>query len=72
MDSYRIAKRLRAVLGRPTGLVARRLAAVGSESRGRLGELRLGMVYAWQSVAGSQTGGRGVPEVTVLFTDLVG
>jgi adenylate cyclase len=72
MNSDRIAERLRAGLGRPIDLAARRLAALGGASQGRLGGLSLGMAHAWQRVAGSQTRGRRTPEVTVLFTDLVG
>jgi adenylate cyclase len=67
-----IADRLFSALGRPTDLAAHQLAALGSESRGLLGELGLTSLHAWQRVAESQGRGRGAVDVAVLFTDLVG
>jgi adenylate cyclase len=60
------------VLGRPANLAVHELAALESESRGMLGELGLLGGHAWQRLAESQGRGRGVVDVAVLFTDLVG
>lgn len=68
----RTAERLLGVLGRPAGLAAHELAALEGESRGLLGGLGLMGRHAWQRLAESQGRGRGVRDVAVLFTDLVG
>jgi adenylate cyclase len=72
MGEERTAERLLTALGRPADLAAHELAALGSESRGLLGELGLTSLHAWQRIAESQGRGRGVLDVAVLFTDLVG
>ena len=72
MGDEQIAERLLTALGRPTELAARELAALGTESRGLLGELGLMSLHAWQRMAESQGRGRGAVDVAVLFTDLVG
>jgi adenylate cyclase len=72
MGGDQVAERLLTALGRPADLAAHELAALTSESRGLLGELGLTTLHAWQRVAESQGRGRGVRDVAVLFTDLVG
>jgi adenylate cyclase len=72
MGGDQIAEPLFSALGRPADLAAHQLAALGTESRGLLGELGLTTLHAWQRVAESQGRGRGVLDVAVLFTDLVG
>jgi adenylate cyclase len=72
MGGNQIAERLVTALGRPADLAAHQAAALGTESRGLLGELGLMTRHAWQRVAESQGRGRGVVDVAVLFTDLVG
>jgi adenylate cyclase len=67
-----IAERRFTALGRPAGAAAQQLAALGTESRGVLGKLGLTTLHAWQRVAESLGRGRGVADVAVLFTDLVG
>jgi adenylate cyclase len=72
MGEEQTAERLLTALGRPADLAAHELAALKTESRGVLGELGLTTLHAWQRVAESQGRGRGVLDVAVLFTDLVG
>jgi len=72
MGEEQTAERLLTALGRPADLAAHELAALTTESRGLLGELGLTTLHAWQRVAESQGRGRGVLQVAVLFTDLVG
>jgi adenylate cyclase len=72
MGEEQTAERLLAALGRPANVAAHQLGALASESRGLLGELGLTTLHAWQRVAESQGRGRGVLDVAVLFTDLVG
>ncbi len=72
MREQRTAERLLGVLGRPAALAAHELAALESESRGLLGELGLMGRHAWQRLAESRGRGRGLLDVAVLFTDLVG
>jgi adenylate cyclase len=72
MGGERVAGRLLATLGRPTELAGRELAALTTESRGLLEELGLTGAHAWQRASESQGRGRGVRDVAVLFTDLVG
>jgi adenylate cyclase len=67
-----IADRLSAAASRPADLAVRQLAALGTESRGVVGELGLAMLQGWQRAAESRGRGRGVIDVAVLFTDLVG
>jgi adenylate cyclase len=72
MGEDQIADRFSSALSHPTDLAVRELAALGSESRGLVGELGLGVLQGWQRVAESRGRGRGVVDVAVLFTDLVG
>ena len=72
MGEERSAERLLSVLGRPADRAVHGLAALQGESRGVLGEIGLVGRHVWQRVAESQGRGRGVLEVAVLFTDLVG
>ena len=72
MGEERTAERLLSVLGRPADLAVHELAALESESRGILGEIALMGARALQRIAESQGRGRGVRDVAVLFTDLVG
>jgi len=72
MGGDQVADRLFTALGRPADLAAHQLAALETESRGLLGELGMMTLHAWQRVAESRRRGRGVLDVVVLFTDLVG
>ena len=72
MGEERTAERLLGVLGRPAELAVHELAALESESRGLVGELGLMGRHAWQRLAESRGRGRGILDVAVLFTDLVG
>ena len=72
MGEERTAERLLSVIGRPADLAVHELAALESESRGILGEIALMGARALQRIAESQGRGRGVRDVAVLFTDLVG
>ena len=72
MGEARTAGRLLSALGRPADLAVHELAALEGESRGILGEIGLMGRYAWQRIAESRGRGRGVRDVAVLFTDLVG
>jgi adenylate cyclase len=72
MGDDQIADRLSAAASRPADLAVRQLAALGTESRGVVGELGLAVLQGWQRVAESRGRGRGVIDVVVLFTDLVG
>lgn len=58
--------------GRPTDLAVRRLAELGGDERGLLGEFGLTALQTWQRLAEAQDRGRGKTDVVILFTDLVG
>jgi len=67
-----VVERLSAAASRPASLAIHELAALGSESRGVVGEVGLALLQGWQRVAESRGRGRGAIDVAVLFTDLVG
>ena len=72
MGDDQITARLSAAASRPADLAVRQLAALGTESRGVVGEFGLAVLQGWQRVSESRGRGRGVIDVAVLFTDLVG
>ncbi len=67
-----IADRLSTALARPKDLALHELVALGSKSRGLVGELGLAALQGWQRLSESRGRGRGSVDVAVLFTDLVG